>query len=273
MYAETSRRPPPSRPFLNLLSSLVHLPLRCLVRALTGPFTVVAAFFNTLDQRCQPANYHHCHAYHSPVTARSISGGSLWFRSSIQSELWRAKAYVAPGRRACAGRALTQASSIGPSEQRQVQPYSHAVGITAHLDGTCCVSGTQTTPSAALPHSDGEGGFGEGRCKPMPSIKLSASTARMMPSIPARGFRPRHGRQRPPGNHAALGARHLCSAGAAGDRACPTTTHFVPLRLDRCRAFHRPATQGLVTPLGAVRHCGNRFAGSGCGVCAAWLGA
>lgn len=43
-------------------------------------------------------------------------------------------------------------------------------------------------------HSDGEGGFGEGRCKPMPSIKLSASTARMMPSIPARGFRPRHGR-------------------------------------------------------------------------------
>jgi hypothetical protein len=273
MYAETSRRPPPSRPFLNLLSSLVHLPLRCLVRALTGPFTVVAAFFNTLDQRCQPANYHHCHAYHSPVTARSISGGSLWFRSSIQSELWRAKAYVAPGRRACAGRALTQASSIGPSEQRQVQPYSHAVGITAHLDGTCCVSGTQTTPSAALPHSDGEGGFGEGRCKPMPSIKLSASTARMMPSIPARGFRPRHGRATATGEPCSTWRPTLVLSRSRRGPRLPDHDTLRSATSRQVPCFPPSGHTGIGHAAGVVRHCGNRFAGSGCGVCAAWLGA
>ena len=34
MYAEISWRSPPSRPFLNLLCFFVHLPVRCLVRAL-----------------------------------------------------------------------------------------------------------------------------------------------------------------------------------------------------------------------------------------------
>jgi hypothetical protein len=38
MYAKKSWRPPPSRPFLNLLRSLVYLPLRCLMeRLLTCP--------------------------------------------------------------------------------------------------------------------------------------------------------------------------------------------------------------------------------------------
>jgi hypothetical protein len=48
MYAEILQRPPPPRPFLNLLRSPVHLPLRCLVRALLGlPTVVVGAFFST----------------------------------------------------------------------------------------------------------------------------------------------------------------------------------------------------------------------------------
>jgi hypothetical protein len=47
MYAEISQRPPPPRRFFNLLRSPVHLPLRCLVRALLGLSTVVGAFSNT----------------------------------------------------------------------------------------------------------------------------------------------------------------------------------------------------------------------------------
>jgi hypothetical protein len=55
MYAKTSRRPPPSRPFLNLLCSLVYLPLRCLCeRLLDCPLMLFGAFSNTHEQRCQP---------------------------------------------------------------------------------------------------------------------------------------------------------------------------------------------------------------------------
>ena len=57
MYAKKSRRPPPSRPFLNLLRSLVYLPLRSLVRALASlPTVVVGAFCNTRRQCCQAAS-------------------------------------------------------------------------------------------------------------------------------------------------------------------------------------------------------------------------
>lgn len=70
MYAETSRRPPPSRPFLNLLCSLVCLPLCCLVRAFAGLSTdVVGTFCNTHNQRCQAASHCHSRAPHSPVTS------------------------------------------------------------------------------------------------------------------------------------------------------------------------------------------------------------
>jgi hypothetical protein len=54
MYAETSWRPPPSRPFLNLqcfpLCSVAAPPLRTLAGLSTD---VVGAFFNTPGQRCQ----------------------------------------------------------------------------------------------------------------------------------------------------------------------------------------------------------------------------
>jgi hypothetical protein len=51
MYAEISQRPPPPRPFLNLLRSPVHLPLRCLVRALLGLSTVVVGAFSNTHHR------------------------------------------------------------------------------------------------------------------------------------------------------------------------------------------------------------------------------
>jgi hypothetical protein len=51
MYAEISQRPPPPRPFLNLLRSPVHLPLRYLVRALLGLSTVVVGAFSNTHHR------------------------------------------------------------------------------------------------------------------------------------------------------------------------------------------------------------------------------
>lgn len=54
MYAKDSWRPPPSRPFLYLLRSLVYPSLRCLVQALLDLFPVVATHFLTsTSQRCQ----------------------------------------------------------------------------------------------------------------------------------------------------------------------------------------------------------------------------
>jgi hypothetical protein len=51
MYAEMSQRPPPPRPFLNLLRSPVHPSLRRFVRTILGLSTiVVGAFFNTRHQ-------------------------------------------------------------------------------------------------------------------------------------------------------------------------------------------------------------------------------
>jgi hypothetical protein len=62
MYAEISQRPPPPRPFLNLLRSPVHLPLRCLVRALLGlPTVVVAHFLASATGTCQTLR-HSCGA-------------------------------------------------------------------------------------------------------------------------------------------------------------------------------------------------------------------
>jgi hypothetical protein len=51
MYAEISQRPPPPRPFLNLLRSPVHLPLRCLMRALLRLSTVVVGAFSNTHHR------------------------------------------------------------------------------------------------------------------------------------------------------------------------------------------------------------------------------
>jgi hypothetical protein len=63
MYAELSQRPPPPRPFLNLLRSPVHLPLRRLVRALTGLSTVVVgAFSNTHHRDLSSLARHACRA-------------------------------------------------------------------------------------------------------------------------------------------------------------------------------------------------------------------
>jgi hypothetical protein len=60
MHANTSWRPPPSRPFLNLLCSLARLPLHCLVGALPGLSpAVVGTFFNIRNQSCQAVS--HCH--------------------------------------------------------------------------------------------------------------------------------------------------------------------------------------------------------------------
>ena len=57
MYAERSRRPPPSRLFLNLLLFLVHLPLASPRASVSGLFTVaVGAFCITISERCQALN-------------------------------------------------------------------------------------------------------------------------------------------------------------------------------------------------------------------------
>jgi hypothetical protein len=45
MYASTPWRSPPSRPFLNLLRFLVHLPVRCLMRALLDYPPLLSAHF------------------------------------------------------------------------------------------------------------------------------------------------------------------------------------------------------------------------------------
>jgi hypothetical protein len=57
MYALTSWRSPPSRPFLNLLRFLVHFPGRCLVRALLDCPPLLSAHFvsptaSTVNPRC-----------------------------------------------------------------------------------------------------------------------------------------------------------------------------------------------------------------------------
>jgi hypothetical protein len=60
MYAKTSWRPPPSRLFLNLLYSLVSLPLRYLVQALLGLSTAfIGDVYNTQGHRCQATNHSH----------------------------------------------------------------------------------------------------------------------------------------------------------------------------------------------------------------------
>jgi hypothetical protein len=55
MYAEMSQRPPPPRPFLNLLRSTVHPSLRRLVRALLRLSTVVVGALTPATGTCQAA--------------------------------------------------------------------------------------------------------------------------------------------------------------------------------------------------------------------------
>jgi predicted carbohydrate-binding protein with CBM48 len=79
MYAEMSRRSPPSRPFLNLLCPLCIYPCARLVRALLiRPLPLFGAFCSTSAQRCQGRHSQHPQALGRLRFGSAASASAPW---------------------------------------------------------------------------------------------------------------------------------------------------------------------------------------------------
>ena len=77
MYAETSWRPPPSRPFLDLLCFPLCTALAPPLRSLAGLSTdVVGAFCSTRKQRCQAVGHYHSLRLHGLIMSPSVCDGA-----------------------------------------------------------------------------------------------------------------------------------------------------------------------------------------------------
>jgi hypothetical protein len=144
MYANTSRRPPPSGPFFNLLYSLVYLPLRLPRASACWTPPLLSAHFLTPAGNTVSREPLTCPAHHSPVT--SVASLADPVIPAIQGHPDRtsygaSKGSVAPGRKARSGRALTAGGALAAPGQRQMQPYGRAHRVAARFDEIAPLSG------------------------------------------------------------------------------------------------------------------------------------